>query len=101
MRGTERMLRDMGLNLAVVQAAKHGAMTGLSVGDAERRGGGLFLITQIERSGGETVHRPAATILIHEGDTLTLVTRGSRVTVGAMFELKPEAIRAGRTTFRV
>ena len=101
LRELERSLRDLGLTLAIVRAADRGGMTGLSVGEAERKGGGLFFVTQTERASGEVIVRPAASIRIEPGDQLTLVTRGSRVTVGAMFETAAETVRAGRTTLRV
>ena len=101
LRDLERSLRDLGLNLAIVRAADRGGMTGLSIGEAERRGGGLFFVTQIERAAGEIVMRPAASIKIEPKDQLTLVTRGSRITVGTMFETGSETVRAGRTTLKV
>jgi voltage-gated potassium channel len=101
LRELDRGLREMGLNLVMVQAAERGGMTGLAIGEAERRGGGMFFVTQIERTGGELIVRPAASIRIEPRDTLTLITRGSRVTVGAMFAMAAETVRAGRTTLKI
>jgi trk system potassium uptake protein TrkA/voltage-gated potassium channel len=75
MSDTRRFLHDLGLDVEVVTAAAGGALTGSSVGEAERRGAGAFFIVQIDRASGQSIQHPGEDVNIEPGDTLVLVVR--------------------------
>jgi Trk K+ transport system NAD-binding subunit len=91
----KRNLNDFGLDLEVVTAGEHGALTGLTVGEAERRGSGAFFIVQIDRDGGQSIQHPGEDVKIEAGDLILLVVRGSRLASGAIFNA-PVRKRHGR-----
>ena len=92
----KRNLNDFGLDLEVVTAGDQGALTGLSVGEAERRGNGAFFIVQIDRVGGQSIQHPGDDVRIEPGDLILLVVRGSRLSVGAIFNAPRRQQRHGR-----
>lgn len=92
----KRNLNDFGLDLEVVTAGENGALTGLTVGEAERRGNGAFFIVQIDRSGGQSIQHPGDDVRIEPGDLILLVVRGSRLSVGAIFNAPRQRQRHGR-----
>jgi Trk K+ transport system NAD-binding subunit len=92
----KRGLHDFGLDLEVVMAAENGALTGETVFDAERRGGGAFFIVQIERIDGQTISHPGPDVPIEAGDTVLLVVRGNRLSAGALFSRPAVLKRRGR-----
>lgn len=92
----KRNLNDFGLDLEVVNAGDRGALTGLSVGEAERRGDGAFFIVQIDRSGGQSIQHPGNDVRIEPGDLIMLVVRGSRLSAGALFNAPQRRQRHGR-----
>jgi trk system potassium uptake protein TrkA/voltage-gated potassium channel len=57
----KRKLHDFGLDLEVVTRPPKGALTGASVGEAERRGNGAFFIVQIDRAHGQQIAHPGRT----------------------------------------
>ncbi|MDB5686660.1 MAG: potassium channel protein [Rhizorhabdus sp.] len=99
MRDMKRGLHEFGLELEAVTVAPKGAMTGETVGEAERRGRGAFFIVQIDRAGGQTILHPGEDVRIEAGDSVILVVRGSRVSAGAIFSVAAGPIKVGRTSF--
>lgn len=96
MRDMKRGLHDFGLELEAVTAVPNGAMTGETVGEAERRGRGAFFVVQLDRANGQSILHPAENVKIEAGDTVILVVRGSRVSAGAIFSTPAGPIRVGR-----
>ena len=99
MRETERGLNLLGLEIEMVVIPQNGALTGALVGEAERRGGGRFLIVQINRRDGEVIANPAANLRLEAGDGVALVIRGERAAAAALFAAPAEGIKVGRNTF--
>ena len=102
MAARKRALQDLGLDLEVVTATDKGALTGLTVGEAERRGSGAFFVVQIDRKAGEpgaqSITHPGEDVTIEAQDAVLLVVRGSRLAVGAMFTMPATFIRSGRAS---
>ncbi|WP_245647568.1 potassium channel family protein [Novosphingobium lentum] len=92
----KRSLHDFGLDLEVVEARPDGALTGESVGDAERRSNGGFFIVQIDRANGQSIAHPGEDVRIEPNDTVLLVVRGSRLAAGALFSEPARPMRMGR-----
>lgn len=92
----KRNLNDFGLDLEVVTAGERGALTGVSVGEAERHGNGAFFIVQIDRVGGQSIQHPGEDVRIEPGDLIVLVVRGSRLSAGAIFNAQKRPQRHGR-----
>jgi trk system potassium uptake protein TrkA/voltage-gated potassium channel len=99
MRDMKRGLHEFGLELEAVTVMPKGALTGETVGEAERRAFGAFFIVQIDRASGQTILHPGEDVRILAGDSVILVVRGSRVAAGAMFSTPAGPIRVGRTSF--
>lgn len=102
-RGTDRMvefekvLRTLGLELAVVVAAPGSPVVGMTIDAVEKQAQGAFFIVQIERGDGEAITQPGAAEVIRESDGVVLVGRGAQTrSARALFE---EA--KARTGFRV
>jgi len=91
----KRSLEDFGLEIEVVTAVPGGAMTGLTVGEAEARGKGAFFIVRAERPGGVTIPHPESTETIAAGDRLVLVLRGDKIAAGTMFAAPAEPAKEG------
>ena len=96
MRDLKRSLHEFGLELEAVTVPKNGALTGATVGEAERRGDGNFFIVQIDRPGGQSFVHPGEDVRIEAQDTVVLVLRGSRVAAGALFNTPRSAMKMGR-----
>ena len=92
----KRRLHELGLELEVVTAAPDGALTGLTVSEAEERGRGAFFIVQIERSNGQTILHPGEEVRIEGGDRVVLVVRGSRVSAASIFSASGRRKKVGR-----
>lgn len=92
----KRRLREYGLEMEVVTAAAGGALTGCTVGDAEKQACGNFFIIQIDRPGGPSITHPGETVEIMAGDQVVLVMRGSHVSAGAIFLAPKAPQRVGR-----
>jgi trk system potassium uptake protein TrkA/voltage-gated potassium channel len=99
MRDMKRGLHEFGLELEMVTAVDKGAMTGETVGEAERRGRGAFFIVQIDRAGGQSIAHPGEDVRIESGDNIVLVVRGSRVSAGAIFTTQAGPRKAGRAFY--
>ena len=95
-RDLKRGLHEFGLELEVVTATADGAMTGETVGEAERRGQGAFFVVQIDRANGQSILHPGEDVRISDGDNVVLVVRGSRVAAGAIFSTPKGRVRVGR-----
>jgi Trk K+ transport system NAD-binding subunit len=91
-----RSMREFGLEVEVVSCDARGALTGKTVGEAERRGDGAFFVVQIERPGGPSIRHPGENVRVEAGDRLVLVLRGTRVSAGAIFAAPRTPIRMGR-----
>ncbi len=89
-------LNAFGLDLEVVTAGERGALTGVTVGEAERRGNGAFFVVQIDRDGGQSIQHPGEDVRIEPGDLILLVVRGSRLAAGAIFNAPARPQRHGR-----
>jgi len=89
-------LNAFGLDLEVVTASERGALTGLTVGEAERRGAGAFFIVQIDREGGQSIQHPGEDVRIEPDDLILLVVRGTRLSAGAIFNAPQRPQRYGR-----
>lgn len=96
MREMKRRLRDYGLEVEVVTAAPKGALTGCTVGEAERLAGGTFFIIQLDRPDGPSILHPGETVEIMAGDQIVLVMRESHVSAGAIFLAPKRPERVGR-----
>jgi voltage-gated potassium channel len=92
----KRGLHEFGLELEMVEAAERGALTGETVGEAERLSNGAFFIVRIERTGGQTILHPTEDVRIEAGDRIALLVRGSRVSAGALFTQRQSGGRTGR-----
>ena len=95
----KRALHDFGLDLEVVTATERGALTGLTVGEAERRGNAAFFVVQIDRVSGQSISHPGEDVTIEAGDNILLVLRGSRLSAGSMFSMAATPVRSGRASF--
>lgn len=92
-----RNLHDFGLNLEVVEMLPGGALTGETVGEAERRGDGAFFVVQIDRTNGQSIQHPGEDMTLEPGDKVMLVVRGSRLSAGAVFSAAKGPVKHGRT----
>jgi trk system potassium uptake protein TrkA/voltage-gated potassium channel len=97
MRDLKRRLGDIGLALEMVTASPKAALTGETVGEAERRSNGAFFVVQIDRASGQSIAHPAQDVRIEVGDEILLVVRSSRASAGAMFNVDQQKIRQGRS----
>lgn len=91
----KRNLGELGLDLEVVTAGAHGALTGRTVAEAEHAGKGAFFIVQIDRETGPSIPHPGDDVRIEPGDLIMLVVRGSRLSAAAVFNA-PARQRHGR-----
>jgi trk system potassium uptake protein TrkA/voltage-gated potassium channel len=82
MRDFEKVLRDLGLDMAVVVAGEQSLAVSQSVEELERRGSGAFFVVQIHHHGGEVTTRPSPSAHVAAGDSLLLVVRDSSVLNG-------------------
>lgn len=92
-----RNLHDFGLDLEVVEALPGGALTGETVGEAERRGNGAFFVVQVDRANGQSIQHPGEDVTVEPGDRIMLVVRGSRLSAGAVFSAVRAPVKHGRT----
>jgi voltage-gated potassium channel len=95
-----RSLREFGLEVEVVNVPAGGALTGQTVGTAERRGDGAFFIVQIERPGGPSISHPGENVRIEADDKLVLVMRGSKISAGGIFSAPAQPMKSGRGYLR-
>lgn len=96
-RDLKRGMADFGLEVEIVTAVADGALTGLSVMDAERSGGGAFFIVQIDKADGTTMLHPGPDETVEAGDMLVLVVRAGRVAAGTKFSTPRGPVRVGRS----
>ena len=78
MRGLERSLHSLGLDLEVLPAADGSKFANQSIEQIERQAGGAFLIVAINRNDGSTVTRPPPSTQINAGDGVVLIGRSGR-----------------------
>lgn len=81
----------------MVEMGTDSALTGETVGEAERRGNGAFFVVQIDRTSGQSIHHPGEDVTLEVGDKVMLVVRGSRLSAGAVFSAVKAPVRHGRT----
>jgi trk system potassium uptake protein TrkA/voltage-gated potassium channel len=92
-----RNLHDFGLDIEMVEMGADSALTGETVGEAERRGNGAFFVVQIDRANGQSIQHPGEDVTLEQGDKVMLVVRGSRLSAGAVFSAVKAPVRHGRT----
>lgn len=92
----KRNLHDFGLDLEVVELLPDGALTGETVGEAERRSDGAFFVVQIDRTNGQSIEHPGEDVTLEPGDKVMLVVRGSRLSAGAVFSATRKPVKRGR-----
>ncbi|ODA67360.1 Inner membrane protein YbaL [Methyloligella halotolerans] len=95
MKELDRSLRNLGLAMEVVVAPENGALTGLTIEEAERRVNGRFFVVQLNRAQGEPITQPDKSLKIEAGDGVVIVGRGGDA-IGAAFSTPIENIQAGR-----
>jgi len=93
---TRRDLETLGLELEEVEAATGATLCGMTIDEAERRAGNIFVV-QITRA-GTVIPRPGRDERIEAGDRLLIVLRDSWHAARALFTSKAE-VRAGRNVF--
>jgi len=84
MRELERQLHTLGLDIEVVVAPEHGALTGLTIEQIESRTNSSFFIVQINRRDGEAIAQPDKKTFIQAGDGVVVVGRGAQA-INAFF----------------
>ena len=94
---SRRDLGELGLDLELIPASPGALMCNLTVGEAERQGGGAFFIVQIRR-GEDAIARPARDEKILAGDEVMVLVRDAGMTARKLFTTKAE-IRVGRNTY--
>ncbi|HWI85951.1 MAG TPA: potassium channel protein [Sphingomonas sp.] len=96
-----RLARDfglLGLTLERLAVAVRSTMDGLSVAQAERRGGGSFFIVGISRGQRDAMVRPASDEVMHAGDMVMVVAKPGTAAPLSLFTIR-EAVRTGRNSF--
>lgn len=78
MRGFERSLHNLGLELEVLPAADDSKFANLTIEQIEQRADGAFLIVAINRKDGSTITRPPTSTRIESGDGVILIGRSGR-----------------------
>lgn len=76
-------LGKLGLDLGVITAPSTFAARRVTVGEFERRGGGL-LVVRIDRAGGEVLENPKSDTIIRAGDGVTVVSKLGRLGLSAI-----------------
>jgi voltage-gated potassium channel Kch len=94
----EKTLRDLGLELHVVQVAQGTAVARQTVSELEARAKGALFVVQVERPDGECVTRPPADLRLEAGDGLVVIGRVGGA-INAIFSAPAERARAGRTVY--
>jgi voltage-gated potassium channel Kch len=89
MRDLERQLRNLGLDIDVVVAPEHGALTGLTVAEIESHTNRTFFIVQINRRDGDAITRPDRKTRVQAGDGVVVVGR-SAPAINALFAVSRE-----------
>jgi Trk K+ transport system NAD-binding subunit len=79
MRKTERLLRDMGLDVEMAVVEKDSQADGITLRELERRANGTILVVQIDQRGGKTLARPDVGTVISAGDGVVLIGRGTEI----------------------
>ncbi len=98
MRDFEKVLGDLGLDMAVVVVRDGSVAVGLTIEELERRGGGSFFVVQINHHAGETTTRPPRDARVVAGDGLLVVARDTG-TLNQIFTAAAPRPRAGRTVY--
>lgn len=96
MRELKRGLSDFGLEVEAVTASPEGAMTGMTVADAERESDGAFFIVQIDKASGASLSHPTPETIIEPNDRVVLVARAARVGASVKFTTARGPVRVGR-----
>lgn len=92
----KRSLHKLGLDLEAVTVPESSELVGESVGLAERRANGAFLIVQIDRANGQSFVHPPYDMAIETDDTVVLILRNDRVAAGSIFAKTKQPERVGR-----
>ncbi|TVR08268.1 MAG: potassium channel protein [Phormidium sp. GEM2.Bin31] len=67
------MLAQIHLQLIEVDVSATSRLNGRSIGEVEIWGKGLFLIVALRRANGKTLSHPAASEVLHRGDTIMVI----------------------------
>jgi Trk K+ transport system NAD-binding subunit len=94
----EKTLRDLGLELHVVQISEGTAVARQTVSELEARAKGALFVVQVERPDGECVTRPPGDFRLEPGDGLVVIGRVGGP-INAIFSAPAERARAGRTVY--
>lgn len=73
-------LGDLGLELEEAVISKYSPFVGKSVGEFESMHAGSFIVVALHHKGGGTELRPRRETLLHAGDGVVAVSRGSNLT---------------------
>jgi voltage-gated potassium channel len=95
---TSREVAGLGLALERLVVAPQSTMDGLTVEEAERRGGGCFFITSIGSGERGAIVHAARDERLAAGQAVLVVARPGSAAKLALFSNR-EAVRAGRNTF--
>jgi voltage-gated potassium channel Kch len=82
----EKALQRLGLRVETVVAATDDAISGRTIDEIERKGGGSFLIVQVNHGDGRTVNRPAGNLRVEAGDGVVAVGRDDMTSFFAFSE---------------
>ncbi len=80
-------LGDLGLVMEEAVIPKYSSLSGKSVGELESQHSGAFIVVAIHRKAGGTELRPARGTLLHAGDGVVAVSRGSNL--AKLLEVEP------------
>ena len=90
----KRGLHEFGLELEAVEVPIGGELVGVTIDEAEKRCNGACFVIQIDRLNGPSQVHPGGEVKIEAGDTVVLVLRSSRVSVGAIFAARKNQPRS-------
>jgi voltage-gated potassium channel len=74
----EQVLRSLGLELELIEAAPGGKLAGRTIESIERQENGAVFIVQVNRRGGIVVTDPDRKTVIESGDGVVIVGRGAK-----------------------
>ena len=88
--GFQRALRNFGVEMEVVTAARNSVAARSSVLSIEKQAKGAFFIVQINRRDGAIVAAPSPETVVGDGDGVVLMGRPNRAAIlSSLFEVRP------------
>jgi voltage-gated potassium channel Kch len=88
MRGFERELNRLGLDLDLIAIEEGSQAAGLTIAELEGVAQGAFLVAALNRKDGSTITRPPAETRIEPGDGVVLIGRGGNVAASELMAAK-------------